>query len=298
MQEPERYLSTAEVANYLSVGVSTVKRWVEKGVLKAHKTVGGHRKLLWDDVLRLAKEENFALGTLAPQASVGALEPIALRKEFEAALREESSAAAQALMQNTYRSGASLLALADDVIAPVMARVGKDWQTGRIDVCDEHQRTQLCISALFHLKRLLEVQVRPGRPLALGGAPEGDPYLIPSLMIEIVLLEAGWRVVNFGPNVPLDSLARAIADERPKLVWLSASHLEDEPRFVREVRVLSERAKAEGALLVLGGQAIQGELAQSLTFATIGQRLEVLVNLAKGLHPPPRRPRLGRPRKS
>ena len=45
---PDRLLpsySTAEVARMFGVSIPTVQRWVDQGVLKAWKTVGGHRRI-------------------------------------------------------------------------------------------------------------------------------------------------------------------------------------------------------------------------------------------------------------
>ena len=67
------FLSTAQVAEALGIGVSTVKRWVEDGILPATKTAGGHRKLLLADVLEAARQNDLPVRDLAPLTAAAAL---------------------------------------------------------------------------------------------------------------------------------------------------------------------------------------------------------------------------------
>lgn len=185
--------------------------------------------------------------------------------------------------------------LADRLVAPVMARVGHDWQTDRIDVWQEHRGTLLCSAALYQLKREIEARTERDRPVAIGGAPEGDPYLLASLLAEMVLLDAGWEAVNLGPNTPLPSLARAIPELRPRLVWLSVSHLDDPATFAPAYRELYRTAERHGAAVAVGGPALTEPIRSTIPYTTHGDGLTHLAAFARTLHPRPRPPRRGRP---
>jgi excisionase family DNA binding protein len=296
-----KYLSTIQAAEALNVSVSTVKRWVDEGVLPAHRTAGGHRKLLRAEVLALAREGDWPHGELA---ALSVASPLDEGADFETAaanlldaLLRGQGAEVRALLRRAYGAGVPIETLADQVIAPAMAKLGHEWQTARLDVWQEHRGTQLCAAALYDLKDELEARAERNRPVAVGGTPGGDPYLLATLLAQLVLLDAGWEAVNLGPNTPLPSLTKAVRQLRPRLVWLSVSHLEDAQGFIDAYRDLYRAAERQGVAVAVGGQALEEPLRAVIPYTTYGDGLIHLAAFARTLHPRPKRPRRGRPPK-
>ena len=297
---PDRtYISTADVSRALGVGVSTVKRWVDEGILPAHKTAGGHRKLLLADVLSLAREGDFPHRDLSALQVVaqtqGSLNPKILSQQLLTALKHGEGDAVRSLIHGGYRSGIAMETLADFVIAPAMNRLGHEWELGRIDVLHEHQGTQLCASALYELKAVLKSKVARDRPLAVGGGPEHDFYILANLLAEMVLLDTGWEAINLGPHTPMISFRQALSEPRPQLLWISVSHLVDQDRFLAEYRELYREAERAGVAIAIGGRALLETLRSAMPYTCYGDGLRHLAAFARSHDGPSRRPRRGRP---
>ena len=288
-----QYASTAQVAAALGVSITTVKRWVDEGVLRAERTVGGHRRILVAEVLRVARAGDsplLDLGRLGlPRRGESSAEPKELAAQLLAALKQGDGSQARLLVQG-YRNGLTVADLADSVVSPVMAQIGHQWQEGSLDVLHEHRASQACAAALYALKSDLEQSVKTGMPVAVGGGPEGDPYLLANLLVESVLLDAGWQAINFGPHTPIASFRKALKEFRPRLLWLSISHLESPDDFSREYRDLYRDAEHSGTAVALGGRALTEEVRTGLPYTTYGDRMSHLSAFAHSLHPVTRRP--------
>lgn len=302
MSQDPQYLSTIEAAQALGVSISTVKRWVDTGVLPAHKTAGGHRKLLQAEVLALARQGDLPHGDISrltmPVAKDSTIDVEQIQAALLAAILEGDATCARGIFQRAYGDGISIEQLADQVVSPVFAAVGHEWENQEIDVWHEHRATQTCVQALFALKSTLENRAERDRPVALGAAPEGDPYLLPSLLAQMVLLDSGWQAINLGPNTPLASLLKAARETKPRLIWISISYLPEPNRFLREYREFFRAIEPTGIAVALGGRGLSDAIRTSIPYTTFGDGLSHLAALARTLHTRPKRPRAGRPPKN
>lgn len=279
MTEIETLLKTRQAARVLGVSVSTVKRWVDAGELRACRTVGRHRLIASSEVLRFAQDRDLLaaeLGLIGAGGEGG--------EALAAALEHGRAEEARGLILAAYREGGDAAELADGLIRPAMERLGHGWEAGLLDIFQEHRATRIVESAVTGLIHRAPAAIRPVAPLALGASVEGDPYTLPGLLAELTLREGGWEAINLGTSLPPASLARAIRALRPRLVWLSANHLADPTRFEVGFRLVSREAEEAGAVVIAGGQAFTPALRDRLGSIGFVERMAHLRDLARRLN--------------
>jgi methanogenic corrinoid protein MtbC1 len=212
-----------------------------------------------------------ALGLVAEgsrRGAHGALTPARLAR----LLLNGETEAARTLLLSQFSAGRAVEEMLDRLVGPAMVEVGMLWERKAIDVYQEHLAMQRAWRILLELRGLLPAAPL-GAPLALGGAPEGDPYLLPALMAEMTLAEMGWRTLNLGPDVPADSLRLGVTRHRPRLVWLSITSRRLAPQFLKGYPRLFEAVQQRGADLVVGGQGLTPALQDQLVATAFGTRL-------------------------
>ena len=284
----DRRFSPAQLAPIIGVSESTIKRWVDAGHLRGETTPGGHRKIALPHLVAFLRSRGRpvpsleALGLLAEQQPARPKGSPATPEALAGLLMRGDTDVARTLVLDQFRGGRALDDLLDRLVSPAMAWLGQQWADGKIDVFQEHAATLRAWSILVELRGLLPAPPDKA-PLALGGSPEGDPYLLPTLMAELTLAEMGWRTINVGPNTPVTSLLEAVTRHRPRLVWLSVTSMKPRTGFFEGYPGLFETAQGKGASVVIGGQGLTPQLQDRLVASGFGTRLAHLKAFARSL---------------
>jgi excisionase family DNA binding protein len=282
---PKPYLSTRDLALAIGVSESSIKRWADEGSLVAQRTLGGHRRIATSDAMRFLRERRTQLvrpellGLPAAPAGMPVAEANA-QDQLERLLSAGDAEGALTLLCGLYLRGSSVAELVDGPLRGALAEIGRRWLDHHGGIAIEHHAVEIAQRALHRLAGLLPAPPQ-GALLALGAAPAGDPYALPSLAVATVLSSEGLRVRNLSANLPLTSLTATVSALRPALVWLSLSAPLPISE-VREVPALLDATRSAGAGLVLGGRAVESAPAALTENAFVGRSMGELVAFVRG----------------
>jgi excisionase family DNA binding protein len=292
---PPLQFSPKQVATSLSVSESSVKRWCDQGAIPTIRTVGGHRRITLKGLREFLQASNRtvvdprALGIDESDLAVAGQAPVRrqpipgegqepTQQEFRAALAEGDEDRCMEMLQQRLALGWSRAEAAEDLITDAMRGIGVAWDCGEVEVYQERRSCTICARLIHNLRESLP-EVGERAPVAIGAAPESDPYQLPTALVELALRERRWNAINLGNDLPLDSLIQAVRDYRPKIVWLSVTSIDDPSRFVREQNKLAD-ALGDEVPLIVGGRALDDGLRPKLRYTAHCDGLRHLVELA------------------
>ncbi len=283
----------------MQVSESSVKRWCDREVIPSIRTIGGHRRITLDGLnqflrssgRQLLHPEHLGLPHL-PAARETEIAGIAdpQHERFREALAAGDEGACRSILRQRIASGGTRSEAAEDLIRDAMHGFGEAWDCQQLDIYQERRGCDIALRLIYELRTELPEPARDA-PVAIGGAPEGDPYQLPTALVELALREIGWRATSLGGNLPLTSFVQAAHDYQPQLVWLSVSAIDNPVAFVAAENRLAE-AIGENVPLLVGGRALTDELRPKLRYTAHCDNLRHLVELASMIrhhHPGGRR---------
>lgn len=210
---------------------------------------------------------------------------------WAAAVAGDEYAAADAVMGGL-EGGAGLEDLLLEVVAPVQARVGREWAANRITVAQEHTATAVnerVLAALAHhpAGRAAARSHDPAPGRITVACVDGEWHAFPARLLAEVLRLRGWRVDYLGAQVPTPHLIAHLHRTAPAAVALSSSIATRLPTAHAAITA----CQATGTPVLVGGSAYghDGRHAARLGADAWAPDARSAANLLAG-GPPPRPP--------
>jgi MerR family transcriptional regulator, light-induced transcriptional regulator len=251
-------LTTRQFAQSLGVSESSVKRWIDDGMIDADRTAGGHRRIPIASAVRFMR-----LNRMSPQhpevlpltavPSIGAVDLEAVDEFYEAFVADDAERV-RAIMTGRYMSGADIASIGDGLVRPTLERLGELWKHDPQGILVEHRAIEICIRALTELVAWLP-PIPPGAPTAVTAAGPEDPYLLSPMLASMVLLEQGIQVRNLGPSTPLETIDLATLRYGAIMCSVSVGIVQVRHCHAAWIR-LADRLGANQIKLIVGGRCV------------------------------------------
>ena len=280
----DKLLSPKQVAEAIGASESSMKRWCDQGLIKTVKTAGGHRQIPVHEALRFVREQNHAVVEPHILAMTATTDRKARRIEGTAerlteALLSNNEPACHAIVFDMFLAGESVSRIFDDVVATAFRDIGDKWECHEAEVYQERSSCQIMLR-LLHELRSRQVPPDP-MSVALGATIEGDQYVLPGTMAEIVLRSVNWDARLLGISIPFDSMVKAIEARSPALFWLSVSYIKDEAAFINGFHLLSAAAAKTKTAIVVGGRALTSAIRTRLRYSAFCDTMRHLEEFGK-----------------
>jgi excisionase family DNA binding protein len=278
-----RQLTPKQVARVTGVSESTIKRWCDDGRIATVRTAGGHRRILASTVFEFLRQTGHPLRDptllgLPATTGTGARTLEKARRRMLEALTSGDESVCRQIVFDLLMAGHRPATICDQVVAEAFHDIGDAWDCGELSVYRERRACEIAMRVLHEVRHGLPT-AGPTAPTALGGTAEGDYYTLPTTMVELALRDNGWQAVSLGTNLPFETLRASIEENRPRVFWLSVSHVVCETAFLEGYASLAEAIGKETAIAV-GGRALTESLRRRMTYSAYCDTLAQLESFA------------------
>jgi 5-methyltetrahydrofolate--homocysteine methyltransferase len=155
---------------------------------------------------------------------------------------------------NLKRKEASPLQIINGPLMAGMDEVGRLFNNNELIVAEVLQSAEAMKAAVRHLEQFMEKTDSANRGTILLATVKGDVHDIGKNLVEIILSNNGYRVVNLGIKVPPEKLIEAYHRESPDMIGLSGLLVKSAQQMVTTAQDL--KTAGITAPILVGGAAL------------------------------------------
>ena len=165
--------------------------------------------------------------------------------------------------------GSAPLEIINGPLMAGMAEVGRLFNANELIVAEVLQSAEAMKAAVSHLEQFMEKADTAKRGKVVLATVKGDVHDIGKNLVEIILKNNGYDVVNLGIKVPPEDLIKAYQDHKPDAIGLSGLLVKSAQQMITTASDLKD-AGVEIPLLV-GGAALSAKFTQTKIAPSYGK---------------------------
>src|SRR5450432_3246860 len=165
--------------------------------------------------------------------------------------------------------GATPLEIINGPLMAGMSEVGRLFNNNELIVAEVLQSAEAMKAAVNHLEQFMEKADMAARGKVILATVKGDVHDIGKNLVEIILANNGYEVVNLGIKVPPDVLIRAYREHKPDAIGLSGLLVKSMQQMVITAGDL--KTAGVGVPLLVGGAALSEKFTQQKIAPSYGQ---------------------------
>ncbi len=179
------------------------------------------------------------------------------------------------------QSGKAPLDIINGPLMDGMQEVGRLFNANELIVAEVLQSAEAMKAAVSHLEQFMEKATDSRKGKVILATVKGDVHDIGKNLVEIILSNNGYEVVNLGIKVPPERLVEAYEEHRPDLIGLSGLLVKSAQQMVTTAQDLTARGVT--APMLVGGAALSQKFTDHRIAPAYGGLVVYAVDAMRGL---------------
>ena len=189
----------------------------------------------------------------------------------------------QNLVTEALKAGLDPNSIIDEAFIPAMDVVGRDFAEGTIYV------PEMMVSALVTQLGIdiIKPHLAGGEMKTIGtvlmGTVKGDLHDIGKNIVSLMMEANGFKVIDMGINLPVETIAKNIEEHQPDILGLSALLTTTMPEMQNTIAMLGEKGLRDHIKIVVGGAPVDQGFADAIKADGYGEDATEAVKICKQL---------------
>jgi len=147
--------------------------------------------------------------------------------------------------------------LIENLIVPLVYKIGDMWHEGELRVANEHMAS--AVIRTFLANQIENYTSSENAPVVVCATPRGQEHELGALIAGLTAASSGWKVIYLGSNLPVEEIASVANTIDVRAVALSIIYPSDDPRLKKDLIHLKKILPPHISIIV-GGRATKGYL--------------------------------------